>query len=365
MNDHLEELAQAVRAVLSARPVTDAADPAGLDTELWDGLGGLGFLSLAHPERLGGGGGTLADAAVVVRACSEACVPGPIAEALLMAPPLLAAADAALPAGRITVGVGELRIERTSSRAWRASGSLSRVPWLRSVDHVVALAGTDDGPAVAVLPAAAPGLLLTEGANPAGEQRDSAVLDGVPPTAVHPLPDGPWPHEIELLGAVGRALQISGAARGVLHSTLRHVREREQFGRPLAAFQAVQQELAVLAGHVVTTEVAAEAAVLALSSGGTDRELLAATAKAETSALAREIAEIGHQLHGAIGFTREHRLGALTRRLWSWRDEHGNELHWRERLAELAAGCDGEVWRLIADAGTNDQAQAQAREEER
>jgi acyl-CoA dehydrogenase len=351
MNDHLEDLAEAVRAVLGTRPVTDAADPAGMDRPLWDELDRLGFLSLAVPDELGGGGGTLADAAVIVRAHGEACAAVPVAEAAFVAAPLLAAAEMPGPGGPFTVGVGDLYAERTAPGSWQLVGSLPRVPWLRSVEHVIALADTADGSAVVVLPVADPRLLLTEGTNPAGEQRDSALLEGVVTAQVFPLPTGLWLHEIELLGATARALQIAGAARGVLRATLRHVGEREQFGRPLGAFQAVQQNIATLAAHVVTTEVAADAAVLALQSGGVDRELLVATAKAEASALARPIAAIGHQLHGALGFTREHRLGALTRRLWSWRDEYGNELYWRERMAGLVTDWGGDVWGLIADAG--------------
>jgi alkylation response protein AidB-like acyl-CoA dehydrogenase len=58
------------------------------------------------------------------------------------------------------------------------------------------------------------------------------------------------------------------------------------------------------------------------------------------------VAAAGHQLHGAIGFTTEHRLGACTRRLWAWREEHGNELHWQRRCADLARGS-GDVWELV------------------
>jgi acyl-CoA dehydrogenase len=346
MSDHLDELAKAVGAVLAARPVTDAADPDGPDTALWAELDGLGFLSLAVPEELGGGGGTLADAAVVVRASAEACAAGPIAEAVFVAAPLLAAAAARLPEGPLTVGVGALRADEDG----RISGTLRRVPWLRSAAHVVAVAGSAEGPVLAVL--AIGGMPVTEGVNLAGEQRDDALLHEVR-AEVYALPARAWAHEVELYGGVARALQIAGAARGVLDAALRHTGERAQFGRPLAAFQAVQQHLAVLAGHVVTTEVAAQAAVAALDSGGVDRELLAATAKAEASALARPIAAIGHQVHGAIGFTREHRLGAFTRRLWSWRDEYGDEWYWRGRIADLADDWGGDVWRLIADAGTD------------
>ena len=62
-------------------------------------------------------------------------------------------------------------------------------------------------------------------------------------------------------------------------------------------------------------------------------------------------AAIAHQVHGAIGFTQEHSLHHLTRRLWSWRDEFGNDAEWSRRLghAAIAAGADG-LWPMITAA---------------
>ncbi|OLT29919.1 hypothetical protein BJF79_40110 [Actinomadura sp. CNU-125] len=178
-----------------------------------------------------------------------------------------------------------------------------------------------------------------------------AVLDAAEPARMHPLPAGEWDREAELLGAAARSVQMAATAREALDATLRHVREREQFGRPLARFQVVQHRVAAMAADVVTMEVAADAAVLALSRPDPDRELTVAAAKAETSALARPVAAAAHQLHGAIGFTMEHRLGAFTRRLWSWRDEYGNELYWHRRIADLVDGNGGDVWGLVAGTG--------------
>jgi acyl-CoA dehydrogenase len=57
------------------------------------------------------------------------------------------------------------------------------------------------------------------------------------------------------------------------------------------------------------------------------------------------VARLAHQVHGAIGFTQEHKLHHLTRRLWSWRDEAGTELHWSRVLGAglLADGPDA-LW---------------------
>ncbi|TDC71571.1 acyl-CoA dehydrogenase [Actinomadura sp. GC306] len=351
MTDHLTDLAEAARGVLASRRAAGASAPPGVDTALWAELERLGFISIAVPESLGGGGGTLRDAAVLVREAAGAGAAAPVAEAAFIAGPLLAAAGAPPPDGPFTAAHGELSAEPGPGGAWRVRGSLPGAAWMRGAEQLVALAGTPDGPAAVIIPLAHPAVRLVECPDIAGEHRAGAVLDGVETGRVFPLPEGTRRHDAELLGAAARSVQLAGAAREVLDATLRHAGEREQFGRPLARFQAVQHRLAALAADVVTMEVAADAAVLALARSSGDRELMVASAKAETSALAGSVAAAGHQLHGAIGFTMEHRLGAFTRRLWAWRDDYGNELYWHRRLADLVDGHGGDVWALVAGSG--------------
>ena len=123
-----------------------------------------------------------------------------------------------------------------------------------------------------------------------------------------------------------------------------------QFGRPIGRFQAIQQNLAVLAGQAAAATAAAEAAIeVAVRDLGSP---LVAAAKIRTGEAAGIGASIAHQVHGAIGFTQEHRLHYSTRRLWSWRDEFGNEAYWARRLGGVvaAAGAD-RLWHGITAAG--------------
>jgi acyl-CoA dehydrogenase len=332
VSDHLKELADAVSGLLASRKPGD----------LWAELAALGFTSLTVPEELGGSGGDLRDAAVVVAQAARHGVALPVAEAAFLAGPLLAAAGIEMPGGVLTSGLGSL-----TSANGKIEGTIPNVAFLRGSRHLVSLVSTDDGHAVALVAVTAPGLAVEPGANLAGEDRDTAVLTQVTPERLVRLPPGDWPLRAELLGAAARATQIGGAAGAVLDLAVTHASQRVQFGRPLAKFQAVQELLARLAADTTTVTVAADAAVQALNRSSPDAELLVAAAKAEASGLATPIAAAGHQVHGAIGYTAEHQLGGYTKRLWSWRQEYGNELYWHRRIAGLVRSAEGDLWPVI------------------
>jgi acyl-CoA dehydrogenase len=124
-----------------------------------------------------------------------------------------------------------------------------------------------------------------------------------------------------------------------------------QFGRPIGKFQAVQQQLALAAAEVAAAGAAASAAASTAERDGftaASTAFAVAAAKARAGEAAGEVARIAHQVHGAIGFTREHDLRLLTARLWAWRDEDGNEAHWQAELGAtvLAAGADA-LWPMV------------------
>ncbi|EHN76869.1 acyl-CoA dehydrogenase, partial [Streptomyces coelicoflavus ZG0656] len=104
---------------------------------------------------------------------------------------------------------------------------------------------------------------------------------------------------------------MAGAHDRVLELTVDHVTTRVQFGRPLAKFQAIQQELAKLAGEVAAASAAADQAADAYVAGG-DITFAVAVARARIGEAASKASAIAHQLHGAIGFTREHVLHRYT-----------------------------------------------------
>jgi acyl-CoA dehydrogenase len=331
------ELIDALRAVFTDHPA-EVSD--GLPAKLWATLDDMGVTRLTLPEEAGGSGGELADAAALLLTAGEAAAPVPLAETDLLAGWLLHAAGLAVPEGPLAVAVGSLSVDGD-----RVSGRLSRVGWARNAVRIAVL---DGGRVFSVDPAGS-GVELIEGTNVAGEPRDDVVLDG----AAVESADAPADAAVllERRAALARALLMAGAATTALRQAVRYAGEREQFGRPLGKFQAIQQQLALAAAEVAAARAATDAAVriaAAADFAGDDAGLAVAVAKARAGEMAGPVATITHQVHGAIGFTQEHSLRLVTTRLWAWRDEDGNETHWNGHVARraLAAGPDG-LWELL------------------
>ncbi|MFF9542481.1 acyl-CoA dehydrogenase family protein [Streptomyces albidoflavus] len=341
-DDHLDDLYETAVAVGAAHQAEDASPCAGLDRPLWEALEKTGFTGLAVSEGSGGTGGDLLDAATVLGALGTARVP--YAEATLIAGPALSRAGLRLPPGPLTAGRFDGSWDGAVLR-----GAARGVPWARDCDTAVLILDGREA-TVHVVDLHGAGVSCLPGTNLAGEARDELRLDGTVPLAHAPLTDAQareWP----LRGAAARTVAMAGLAERVVEATHRYVQEREQFGRPLARFQAVQHALARLAADSFALRAAAGSAVRALRDGGLAAELTVASAKSEASTLARPVTAAAHQAHGAIGFTREHALGALTTRLWAWREEYGHELHWQRRVSELAHGAD--LWDLVTGHAEN------------
>lgn len=132
----------------------------------------------------------------------------------------------------------------------------------------------------------------------------------------------------ELL-AVMTAAEMAGAGERLLEMSIDHANDRQQFGKPIGQFQAIQQQLAVLAEQVVLVRIAAQAACV----HGLEPPITAAAmAKSVASAATPVIAGIAHAVHGAIGITAEFPLHRLTARLHALRMAHGAESYWNARL---------------------------------
>lgn len=315
---------------------------------VWSRVTELGWTGVGTPEDLGGSGGDLTDLAVLIEACGRNTVSMPLAETT-WACRVLTEAGLVPPQGAATV-VLPSRGDHAIVANETLSGTVTRVPWGCAAEHVVVFAADADGPnSLLCIPADATGVEWEPGRNLAGEPRDTVHFNGVRITRDHQVALVPARMNASALGALLRAVSIVGALQTALDHTVRHVNTREQFGHPLRAFQAVSTLVAGMAAQLALARTAVWAAVTA-SEHKVDIERVAA-AMVVAGKAATEVSRDAHQLHGAMGVTREHPLQLATRRLWSWRDECGGDTYWARLLAErlLRLGEDG-IWQwLTAD----------------
>jgi acyl-CoA dehydrogenase len=308
--------AEAIEAILSShctpaevRAIEGGASPQALANAISE----AGFHELLTPEDQGGGGASWSDFFAVVSLCGRYTVPLPLAQTL--AARALVSEPAELPAGLITFAPALTHAPDGSQLA-------QHVPEARVAAHVIAARGD-----ALVLFASSDAVQTASGVHGslAASMRFEAgagqVLRGARAAALQPL------------AALLHAGLLAGAMKRSFDLTMNYANQREQFGKTIGKFQAIQQQLSVMAEHVAAAHMAAQAAF------GTGLSVPAlpacAVAKARTSEAAQLVASIAHAVHGAIGVTEEYDLQLVTRRMHEWRVAHGSESHWHRVLGRL------------------------------
>lgn len=342
--DELAFLRGVFADVLSgARPAPDAPDPAASSAlpHAWDQAVELGWPYVALPEAEGGAGGSAGALVALAEALGRHAVSLPLVETALVRW-ALHRAGAEQPSAGAALTLALSPALALASDTGTVAGVVPRVAWGRVADQGLFLADAGRDRAVVLVPLGE-GVRVEPGANLAGEPRDTLVFDGAPCRVVA----GVTAEEVERYAAVAAAGATLGAMTAARRATRSHAATRSQFGRPLARFQLVGAHLAEIASLVETSRVLVDDAVRALDGGPRPLER-AAVAKAWTARAAAEVAERAHQVHGALGITREYELHLATRRLWAWREEWGPPEHWERRLGSHAiAGGSQAAWEVI------------------
>jgi acyl-CoA dehydrogenase len=308
-----------------------AADQGTWPAALWKAVEDAGLHRALVPEAAGGFGVAVSDALSLLKVAGAHAVPLPLPETML-ASWLLAGAGLAIPDGPLSVGPVRGGESLMLTQGNHLSGSLTRIPWARDVAHLVVLADSR------VALAARGSWSIEPGENIAREPRDTIRFDG---PVIAGGPATMTEANLIAIGAAMRTQQIAGALTRLTEMTTQYAQDRVQFGRPLGKFQAVQQNLAVLAGQTAAAIAAADLAAEAVADGV--KILPIAAGKARAGEAAGIAASIAHQVHGAIGFTFEHNLQFLTRRLWSWRDEFGKDSVWQRLLGHHMAQASADA----------------------
>jgi acyl-CoA dehydrogenase len=341
----------------AARIFADLADPQTINRasdnrwkeKLWRALTDAGLTLAWVPEKQGGAGASMADGFAILSVAGRYAVPVPLAETLL-AGWLLARAGISAPAGAMTVAPARPRDRITLNADGSLSGLSRGVPFAKDCEHIAVVATGDKGVAIALVKTA--DCRVSEGQNLAGDGSDSVTFERTKMIRSAPAPAGFDASALMLMGASVRSMQAAGAMEAILSLSVAYANERVAFERPIGKFQAVQQNLARLAGETAAALAASGSAAdtIAQTSAFDDTVLLeAASAKIRTGEAAAEGSAIAHQVHGAIGFTNEHILHRYTLRLLSWRDDFGNESYWAAALGELVArrGAN-QFWPMLA-----------------
>jgi acyl-CoA dehydrogenase len=353
MRDETRMLLESVGRLFQDHCTKDVADKAEtgiFPAALWQAVSETGVPLAALPESAGGADAEWSDLFAVLRVAGRFAAPIPLAETMLAA---WVASAAGLPVSEQPMTVGPVRADdrltlERAGNGWRLSGRASRLPWGSQAGQIVLIADGPDGEMVVTFGDGVEGAVPSPGRNMAGEPRDSFTFDGMALAGNAVAPVGPGVNRAALYrrGALARAVLMAGAMDRALDTAVTYAGERKQFGRQIGKFQAVQQQLAVMAGQVAAAGAAADAGIEALShDDAATQEFLIAIAKTRVGDAATLASEIAHQVHGAIGFTKDYSLQLSTRRLWSWRDEFGGEVEWAARIGAFvcARGADA-LW---------------------
>lgn len=286
---------------------------------LWQPIADAGFLDVCLPENHGGPALEPAELFALLT------LPGRFALPLPLVPTML---GRGLLAGQAELPQGPLALAMLFEHPPQGGLRCAMTPWGGSAGWVLAADGDDAL------------LLSTEDTHKevVGDPRDALVTLLWP----EPRPLARLAGQGDVLRGMalrGMAALMCGAMQRALELTLRHCNDRQQFGRPLSKFQAVQQQISTMAEQVVAAGIATEAAFHAAA--GAQAMLAAAVAKSRASEAAARVAASAHALHGAMGMTLEYELNLLTRRQHAWRMACGAEQHWNAWIGArlLADGC--------------------------
>jgi alkylation response protein AidB-like acyl-CoA dehydrogenase len=288
------------------------------EQDQWNAITALGLPGIGSDEERGGSGGDFSDLVTVARKLGEHPLSVPVVASAIANRALTAAGRDIDPDRVRTVSLGSRLSVARAAGGIRVTGTLDRVPWSAAPPEVVVAAGMlDEDLVLLAIPLDSPNVQLRPGSNLAGEPRWAVVLDGsaLEESAIIGKAQAVVVAQNEvvmlnaaaLLGAMGKAIRLA----------VKHSRDREQFGRPIGAFQAVGHAIAAMYAAHTIARVALKRAV----SGSAADPWNSLAAKILAADAATLVAKNAHQLLGAMGITQEHPLHASTLRIWAWRDE--------------------------------------------
>ena len=335
------------------------------DDGLWRAMADQGWTGLIIPEEFGGLGLSAVDLIAVCEEMGRACLPGPFLSTLWAAALIdraggegqrkqylepIAAGDM-----KATVAMLEedadwnpeavgLRAEK-AGKEYRLRGRKEFVTDAEVADVIICVARGDDGLVLAPVAKGAKGMKIaaTPGVD-ATRKLYSVEFDGVAAPEADALA-----FSMRTLAAVESATNVAtvalcaemlGAMRWTLETAVEYARTRQQFGKPIGVYQAVQHQLADMFLMAEGARSAVYYAAWAVSENDPSAKLAVSVAKACCSDAAREVGNRGVQVHGGIGFTWEHNLQLYYKRAKAPEIMFGDANYHREEIARKVMDGD-------------------------
>ncbi len=294
----------------------------------------LGWMGLIYPEAFGGAGLTMVDLVVILEEMGKASIPGPFFSSVCLGGLAILTAgnaeqkqkylpDIAAGNSKATLAILEedarwdekgVKLQaRKGKTNYSLSGVKLFVPDAHVADVIVCIARTSEGPTLLLVDRQQAGVTVTQLKTMDQTRRLCEVrFDKVRVNAdtVLGAPGKGWEAVSRILdsGKVALCAEMCGGAQKVLDMTVEYAKMREQFGRPIGSFQAIQHKCANMLVQVESAKSATYYAAWAVANDAPEAPLAAAMAKAYCSDAFRQVSAEGIQVHGGIGFTWEHDL---------------------------------------------------------
>ena len=316
-------------------------DDRGYTPELWQKISEQGWLGLIIPEQYGGVGLSFLDLSILLEEMGRSLLPEPFFSTVVMAGMTILDAGSEAQKREFLPQIAEGQLIMTlaltePSARWDPTGVQTAaeaqgdgyvingtklfVPNAHVSDYLIVVARTGQAErdvSLFVVPRDADGISQTLLKTIASDRQSEVVFDNVTVASSALLGElnAGWETIEKVLqwGAIGKCAEMVGGCQEVLDMTVEYAKQRVQFGRPIGSFQAVQHHCANMATDVEGTRYITYQAAWLLSEGLPAEKEVAIT-KAWVSEAYRRVCALGHQCHGAIGFTKEHNMQLYSRR---------------------------------------------------
>jgi alkylation response protein AidB-like acyl-CoA dehydrogenase len=341
-----------------------AEDQQGYKPDMWAKMAELGWTGLAFPEQYDGMGMTFLDLAVLLEEMGRAVLPGPFFSSVVEA------GFAVLEAGseeqkkeilsKIATGeaIATLAVTEPSASyepsaiavtakaegdGYVIDGTKLFVENAHIADYIIVAARTkkggkpEQGITLFVVEGKAPGITTTLLKTISGSKQCEVIFDKVkvPKSSVLGKVDQGWAAMEKVIekAAVAKCAEMVGGAQAALDMSVAYAKERVQFGKPIGAFQAIQHHCANMLIDVDSSRFLTYQAAWKVSEG-MEATMEVSMAKAWVNEAYRRVTQLGHQIHGGIGFCMDHDMPLYFKAAKTGESLFGTSDWHREKVAQ-------------------------------